>query len=204
MQSTTTLPFSQASENNKEPILKILQRYFAQFKHVETVLEIGSGTAQHGEYFSQQLPNLVWQCSDIPANLPLTEQRIIAAERNNLPLPLALDVSDDPWHCGKHNCVFTANSLHIMPFESVTCFFDKLTSALKETGLLFVYGPFKYRDEFTTESNARFDVWLKQQNPHSGIRDFERINELASLAGLTFVEDNPMPANNQLLVYELN
>jgi len=67
---------------------------------------------------------------------------------------------------------------------------------------LLVYGPFKYAGEFTTESNARFDVWLKNQNPVSGIRDFERVDALAEDAGLRLLEDNSMPANNQLLVWK--
>ena len=36
-------PFSQACENNKQPILKIVKRAFIDQKHV---LEIGSGTGQ--------------------------------------------------------------------------------------------------------------------------------------------------------------
>lgn len=204
MQSTTALPFSQASENNKDPILNILQRCLVRFSTIETVLEIGSGTAQHGEFFSQYLANVVWQCSDVAENLPLTNQRINAAARNNLPAPLALDANDATWDCGKYDAVFTANSLHIMSFASVSSLFGKLDTVLKENALLFIYGPFKYGGEFTTESNAKFDLWLKHQNPDSGIRDFERIDELANLAGLTLLEDNSMPANNQLLVYQLS
>ena len=52
------------------------------------------------------------------------------------------------------------------------------------------------------ESNAGFDLWLKDRDPQSGVRDFEWINELASQAGLNLLEDNIMPANNQLLVWE--
>jgi hypothetical protein len=64
-----------------------------------------------------------------------------------------------------------------------------------------VYGPFKYGGEFTTPSNAQFDQWLKDRNPASGIRDVERVQALATAAGLSLVEDNAMPANNQLLVW---
>lgn len=49
------LPFSQACENNKAPILAVLQTAFASAKQV---LEIGSGTGQHAVYFAENLPQL--------------------------------------------------------------------------------------------------------------------------------------------------
>ena len=75
---------------------------------------------------------------------------------------------------------------------------------MEEFAWLLLYGPFKYNGKFTTESNARFDDWLKQRDPASGVRDFEKVQELAATAGLSLQEDNPMPANNQLLVFKLS
>ena len=192
------LPYSQASENNKLPILSILQRYFHS---VSSVLEIGSGTAQHGEFFAEHFPDISWQCSDIPENLKTTQQRIVAKGLQNLPTAIQLNVDEKKWGCATYDCVFTANSLHIMAYDSVVNFFKGLPQCLKPNALVLLYGPFKYAGEFTTESNAKFDIWLKQQNPICGVRDFERVLELAEGAGLSFLEDNPMPANNQLLVF---
>ena len=53
----TDLPFSQACDNNREPILAVLRDAFASRRHV---LEIGSGTGQHSVYFAPQLPQLIW------------------------------------------------------------------------------------------------------------------------------------------------
>ncbi len=103
---------------------------------------------------------------------------------------------------GSFDAVFTANSLHIMPASAVVEFFRHLNSVIEDGGLLCIYGPFKYGGDFTTPSNAQFDLWLKSRNPLSGVRDFEWVNQLASEAGLTLLEDNPMPANNQLLVWK--
>jgi hypothetical protein len=64
-----------------------------------------------------------------------------------------------------------------------------------------LYGPFNYRGKYTSDSNARFDAMLRGRDPASGVRDFEKINELAERAGLALAEDNPMPANNRLLVW---
>ncbi|MBL6879415.1 MAG: DUF938 domain-containing protein, partial [Burkholderiales bacterium] len=43
------------------------------------------------------------------------------------------------------------------------------------------------------------DLWLKNQNPQSGIRDFEWIDSLAKKNEFSLVNDKAMPANNRLL-----
>ena len=63
-------------------------------------------------------------------------------------------------------------------------------------------GPFKYQGAFTTNSNAEFDHWLKVRNPKAGIRDFEWLQKLALDLNFKFVEDRPMPANNQFLAFQ--
>ena len=49
----TDKSFSQACENNKAPILQVLQQAFANSKKI---LEIGSGTGQHAVHFASRLP----------------------------------------------------------------------------------------------------------------------------------------------------
>ena len=46
------IPFSAACDRNKEYILKVIKPYLEQ---VKTVLEIGTGTAQHAVYFAKAL-----------------------------------------------------------------------------------------------------------------------------------------------------
>jgi hypothetical protein len=81
-------------------------------------------------------------------------------------------------------------------------FFREVAKHIAPEGLLCVYGPFKYGGEFTTESNASFDLWLKERDLVSGVRDFEWVNQLAASAGLKLLEDNAMPANNQLVIWQ--
>ena len=119
----------------------------------------------------------------------------------NISAPLVLDVADEPWPIGPVDGMFTANTLHIMRHEYVERFFRGAGHVLKEGGTLCVYGPFKYDGEFTTPSNASFDIWLKQRDPLSGVRDFEQVHAWAQEAGLELVADHNMPANNQLLVW---
>ncbi len=192
------LPFSQASENNKQVILEILQRHLVDG---ERVLELAGGTGQHAVHFAQNLPNVHWQSSDIPGNVDNLNLRIAAAKLPNLPAAISIDVDNSPWACDSPSAIFSANSLHIMSADSVENFFSGVDEHLQEGGTLIVYGPFKYDGEFTTESNEGFDRWLKDRDPVSGVRDFEWISDLATEAGLQFVEDNAMPTNNQCLVW---
>lgn len=200
MINQASLPFSQASENNRLPILEILRRHLAGRK---TLLEIGGGTGQHAAFFAAQFPGLIWQSSDIPASVDMLNLRIAHAGLANLPLAFGLDVNENDWHCGRYQAAFTANSLHIMSEGSVENLFAGIIDHIEEGGLLLVYGPFKYHGEFTTGSNARFDVWLKQRDSVSGIREFEWVNDLAENAGFRLLEDNAMPANNQLIVWRM-
>ncbi len=198
------LPFSQSCENNKEPILAVLQKHLVARERNQPlrVLEIAGGTGQHAVHFATHMPWLHWQSSDVPELVDTLNLRLRAAAQPNLPLALPLDVTQQDWEVGSFDAVFTANSLHIMPASAVVEFFRHLNSVIEDGGLLCIYGPFKYGGDFTTPSNAQFDLWLKSRNPLSGVRDFEWVNQLASEAGLTLLEDNPMPANNQLLVWK--
>ena len=192
------LPFSQACEKNKEPILKVLKEYISD---QESLLEIAGGTGQHGEFFAKSFPNIVWQTSDLPDAVTDLNLRISEANLQNLPRALTLNVNDPNWNVKKYELLFTANSLHIMSEESVENFFSRIPDALQQSALVFIYGPLKYDGKFTTESNAEFDEWLKEKDRRSGIRDFEVISELAISAGFSFVADVQMPSNNQLLVF---
>ena len=193
-----SVPFSQACENNKLPILEVLNRHLTD---AQTLLEIGGGTGQHAVFFARHFPGLIWQSSDAPSNVEILNLRLASAKITNLPLAISLDVNQEKWNCVCCDAVFSANCLHIISESSVVNFFKGTGNLVNEGGILLVYGPFKYRSEFTTESNARFDVWLKTRDHLSGIRDFEWVNELAEDAGFSLIEDNAMPANNQLLAW---
>ena len=192
------LPFSQASENNKDPILRVLSRVFADRR---SVLEIGSGTGQHAAYFSAALPHLRWQPTELESNLPTLSPRCEQATQENLAAPIAFDVRERHWPPSQVDAVFTANTLHIMSASSVQAFFCGLGELAAQDLCLAVYGPFNYAGRYTSDSNARFDQWLAQRDPESAIRDFEWVDALAGEAGLILQEDNEMPANNRILVW---
>jgi hypothetical protein len=83
----------------------------------------------------------------------------------------------------------------------VNCF-EQLTVNLKVGASVVIYGPFNVNDQYTSESKAHFDQWLKLRDPQSGIRDVEDIVSLATSAGMMLRKNIAMPANNQLLVFQ--
>ncbi|AXT32702.1 DUF938 domain-containing protein [Pseudoalteromonas tunicata] len=191
-------PFSQACENNKIPIVEQLKKIFTT---TSKVLEVGSGSGQHAVFFAAQLPHLIWQPTDLTVN-----HYGINAWRNELPSPnlkppLELDVSA-AWPVVQVDGIFTANTLHIMSWELVKLFFQGVGKHLALQGRLVVYGPFKYQGQFTSESNAQFDLWLKAHDSARGVRNIEDVVQLAQSVGLALTSDTVMPANNQLLVFE--
>lgn len=195
------LPFSEACERNKGPILAVLQRWVGQRRG--TLLEIGSGTGQHAVHCARQLPLLTWQPTEQALHLPGLSERIRLEGSCNVLPPVELDVASPSWPCTTDSIdvVFTANTLHIMSWSSVAACYRGIGEVLRPDGWLFVYGPFRYDGRRTTASNAAFDAALRARDPASGLRDFEAVAELASAQGLTLQADVPMPANNQMLVW---
>ena len=192
-------PYSESCEQNRAPILAVLREVFANRRHV---LEIGSGTGQHAVYFGAELPHLRWQTADVRAHHPgITAWLNEAALPNVLP-PIELDANCTDWHTGRYDAIFSANTLHIMSAQEMERCFAGIGQVLEPDGVLAVYGPFNYQGRFTSDSNARFDQWLKSRNAASGIRDFEVVDALARQQGLVLQQDYAMPANNRTLVWK--
>ena len=116
--------------------------------------------------------------------------------------PLVLDVTQADWPMLEADAIFSANAVHIMGWDAVKAMIAGVGKLLSEGGLLVLYGPFNYNNSYSSESNASFDIWLKERNPESGIRDFEEVDQLAREAGLYLQDDYAMPANNRILCWK--
>ena len=103
---------------------------------------------------------------------------------------------------GSIDVIFTSNTLHIMSWEKCLHFFKDLGEHLKSDSLFIVYGAFNYGGKFTSESNEKFEAWLKDLHPQSGIRNFEDVCDNLKNFGFDVVEDIEMPANNRMLVFK--
>jgi hypothetical protein len=192
------LPFSEACERNKGPILAVLRTYFADRSQV---LEIGSGTGQHAVHFAAHLAHLTWHPTERLSCLADLTARIQAEGGRNLRPPTVLDVRQPVWPLGRVDGVFTANTLHIMSWAEVTAMFQGIGGTLAPSGALCVYGPFLYDGHYTSPSNLEFDRMLRERDAQSGLREIRMVTALAAGFGLTLAADHDLPANNRLLVF---
>src|SRR5882757_5106310 len=168
------LPFSAASERNKDPILEVLRVRFAGRAQV---LEIGSGTGQHAVHFARELSYLIWHPTEQLAYLTDLAERVKLEGPQNLRAPTLLDVRQAVW------------------------LFRGIGDVLAPGGVLCVYGPFRYAGRYTSDSNQEFDRMLQERDPQSGLRDIQALNSLAEQYGLRLDADHDLPANNRLLVF---
>ncbi|MEM6904987.1 MAG: DUF938 domain-containing protein, partial [Pseudomonadota bacterium] len=98
--------------------------------------------------------------------------------------------------------VFSANVIHISPWEVAIGIVRGAAELLSPGGRLTFYGPFREGGRHTGEGNARFDESLRARDPAWGIRDLGDLSELARSHGFSPPEIRQMPANNRLATFQ--
>lgn len=192
-------PFSAACERNQQFIVEQLKPLLATAKRV---LEIGSGTGQHAVFFAKNLPHLLWQTSDLDIQHAGINLWINESQLTNVLKPLSLNVNTDPLPDNDYDAIYTANTFHIMSWETVKRCIQKVGHSLTDGGLFIVYGPFIFDGIELAPSNVNFDTMLKAQHPDQGLRSFEEIIQIARKVDLEHKETIPLPANNVLLIFK--
>lgn len=197
---TSQLPINQAAENNKKPIFEVLQKLGLLSG---TVLEVGSGTGQHGIYFCEHCPELHWQPTEIKAQLPVLQAWYDVVHQQGLanffaPIPYAIEDGQLPGE--QADALYCANVLHIIQREQAEQLIKQAVEKLDNGQLFIGYGPYKENGEFTTESNRDFHFWL-QQKGYGGLLDIDDIATWSKNT-LTLEHQINMPANNFLLVWQ--
>jgi cyclopropane fatty-acyl-phospholipid synthase-like methyltransferase len=192
------LPFSEACERNKAPILEVLRVAFADRTQV---LEIGSGTGQHAVHFAAHLAHLTWHPTEQLTYLADLAARVKLEGARNLRPPTVLDVRQTVWPVRNADAIYSANTLHIMSWAEVEAMFRGIDTVLSPQGVLCIYGPFRYAGRYTSDSNRDFDRMLKERDPLSGLRDMTEVGALAGRHALRLRSDHDLPANNRLLEF---
>ena len=190
------LPFSEACERNKGPILEVLRVAFADRTQV---LEIGSGTGQHAVHFAAHLTHLTWHPTEQLAYLADLASRVRSEGTRNLRPPTLLDVKQSVWPLRSVDAIYSANTLHIMGWTEVQAMFRGIDTVLSAHGVVCIYGPFRYEGRYTSDSNRDFDRMLMDRDPLSGLRDMTDLSALALRHALRLRVDHDLPANNRLL-----
>lgn len=193
--------YSKACERNEEPIAAVIDEVVPDVDD-PLVLEVGSGTGQHGVAFARRFPRLQWQPTNRPGHLESIRAWRRDAELDNLLEPLEFDLFDDAPPVDSADMVVAINVIHIAPFEATERLFAHAAELLDAGKSVLLYGPYRYRDRQLEASNERFDQWLKNRDPRSGIRLFEDVDAIANDWGFRHVETRRLPANNDVHWWE--
>ena len=196
---TGSKPHSPSADRNKQAILEALQSLLAGD---ERILEIGSGTGQHACHIGSAMTNIVWQPTELAENLTGIKRWVEDAGCTNVLNPIALDLTSIDTTLKGFDVCFSANTLHIVSWQLVQALFKYAASAVDESGKLIIYGPFTVDGQHNSEGNRLFDEQLRTSDPHSGIRDLNDLNQLASVHGFRSASVVEMPANNKLLCWQ--
>jgi len=198
-----------AFHRNKEPMLELLRNLLPGVD--KNILEIASGSGQHGPFFTDALPNLTWWPSDISdAALASIEAWRKHLKANTVMSPQFLDVTSSFWRNGepladwpeKFDCILSMNMIHIAPYTATIGLIEGAAKRLSENGKLVFYGPFKRDGKHTAPSNEAFDQSLKGRDSSWGIRELEDVVEFAKSHGLSHKKTIEMPANNLVVIFE--
>ena len=196
--------FFSATQRNRDCIGDVLSRIIKK----GSVLEIGSGSGEHGAFFQKRFPEIIWQTSDPE----LVHRKSISSwiEYENLnkkmPQPIELDVEKIPWKIPmriEHSLqgIVSINMIHISKWTCTIALFKESGKLLKKGQFLMLYGPFKIGNKHTSQSNYCFDNSLKMQNNLWGIRNLEEVCDISKKNGFSQVNVISMPANNFSIIY---
>jgi SAM-dependent methyltransferase len=194
--------YAPSTARNREPIRDV---FAAEGLTAGDVLEIASGTGEHGAFLTDAFPGLNWTYSDIdPAGRASQQAWLDAAAHDRLSGPLIIDASADNWGEveGKvWDLIVSVNMVHISPFEATEGLLRGAGRLLKPGGHVFLYGPYARHGEIAP-SNAAFSANLKSRDPAWGVRDLDaQIVPLAEAAGLSLKSVIDMPANNLSVIF---
>ena len=183
--------FSPSAGRNKAVIGEWLASALPQDARI---LEVGSGTGEHGAALGDLRPDVVWQYSDPDAASRVSQA---AWARDSWPEPLDIDLRNEDWTkgLGRFDAVFSANMIHIAPIEAAH---GLAKGAATLTDLVILYGPFLFGDN-SAPSNLDFDASLKQRDPRWGVREFDLVKHIFENVGFTEAECFEMPSNNHIV-----
>ena len=196
--------FFPASHRNRECIGDVLSRILKK----GSVLEIGSGSGEHGVVFQKRFPEIIWQTSDPELVHRKSISSWIEYEDLNkkMPQPLELDVEKIPWKIplkitNSLQGIVSINMIHVAKWDCTVALFRESGKLLKKGQFLILYGPFKIGNEHTSQSNYFFDNSLKIKNALWGIKNLEEVTDEGKKNGFSQEDIISMPANNYSLIY---
>ena len=197
--------FFPATTRNSTCIGNVLSKII---KRNGSILEIGSGSGEHGVVFQKRFPEVIWQTSDPKFVYRKSISSWIEHENlsKKMPQPLVLDVEKIPWEIPLklvHSLqgIVSINMIHVAEWNCTVALFRESGKLLKEGQFLILYGPFRIGNQHTSKSNYLFDNSLKKQNDLWGIRNLKEVSEEGKKNGFFQEDIISMPANNFSIIY---
>jgi len=196
--------FFSATQRNRECIGNVLSKIIKK----GSVLEIGSGSGEHGVVFQKRFPEIIWQTSDpkLVHRKSITSWIKFEDLTKKMPQPLEIDVEKIPWKIPLRIAlslqgIVSINMIHVSHWSCTIALFKESGKLLKKGQFLILYGPFKICNKHISQSNYFFDNSLKMQNHLWGIKNLEEVCDEAKKNG--FSEENiiRMPSNNFSIIY---
>ncbi len=193
-----------AWKRNRDPILHAFKTFFPK---TGDVLELGSGSGAHINYFAPHFPYIRFQPSDYDTKVFDTIRANNSDSRNrNVADPLTIDPTrPETWPDGKgqsYDVIFVINLFQVAPIAIADGIAQIAARVLKPAGFLAIYGPFKVDGMYTTPSNEAYDQeLLAAKVPEWGLKDAGDVQEAASRYGIALQKRLDLPANNLLLIF---
>ena len=157
--------FFSATQRNRDCIGDVLSRVI---KKNGSILEIGSGSGEHGVVFQKRFPKVIWQTSDpdLMHRKSITSWIDYEELNKKMPQPLELDVEKVPWKLPSKlvnslQGIVSINMIHVAKWSCTIELFKGAWKLLKEGRFLILYGPFKIGNKHISQSNYFFDNSIK-------------------------------------------
>ena len=166
------------------------------------VLELASGTGEHGLAFARRFPQIQWQPSDASDEALASIRAWREAGPGNLLAPIRIDAAANEWPIARADAMIAINLVHISPWETALGLLDGAARLLGSGAPLILYGPWIEEGATTVPSNQVFDMDLRARDPRWGLRNVADFTREAELRGLEFGERRSMPSNNIMLRFE--
>ncbi|KAI5475123.1 hypothetical protein MNV49_001897 [Pseudohyphozyma bogoriensis] len=201
------------ADRNISPLLPIISTYLS-LPTTSTILELASGDGTHITHYARAFPALsFWPTEADEYGCAKVDERVRGVE--GVRKARVLDVFDENGWEGvksalegtKVDLVVAANCLHMMPFpEAARAIFAHLSDPAfvdQAHGKWCVYGPFRSRDRFFSDSDEQFDAMIRARpnGERLGLRSIEELEELAGEVGWELKDKVAMPKGNFVLVW---
>ena len=197
-----------STRKNRDSISSVLSDFVTPNN---LILEIASGSGEHGVFFQKRFPSIIWQTSDpeLAHRKSINSWIMHEGHYSIMPEPLDIDVEKRPWPITTHlssliKGIVCINMIHITPWACTKALFEESKSYLNQNNFLMIYGPFIRKTIPTSKSNVKFDRSLKLQNKLWGLRQLDEVHQLAQENSFQLIKVIKMPADNISVIYRLN